>query len=365
MLATAQVGCTPSDVVRVTRSVPSAVCAVAALGLTASLVGGIGGPAQAATSSTRPFSDPVWWPLRTPSEVDCTTRNPGCSKHHHFYGVDVLSRGADKKWIHDAGVFSMGHGIAHIGDAVGRACPKSPDAEYSSTTFGKWVWVDHGAGVISRYAHLSSIAVKEGQRVSPATRLGTVGNTGVATYKSCSISYVTFGLKKPGIYGPSEGLEFSTVGVGTRDGKVLACDGDRRRTWPTDLSVAGSPTRMEDVPKGTVIPGSNRSCAADVPATAAKPSGVTLATAGAGSLKARWTKAPAGVDRVRLELGEYHPTTSSWDKEKRERWKDVSASTTSYTYSDLTNRKLWRVRVWFHTKAGWSAASSWVEKKTT
>ncbi len=337
--------------------------ALGALALVASVSGT--GPADAATSSSHPFSDPIWWPLRTPSEVDCTKSND-CRSPHHFYGVDVLSRGADKKWITDAGVYSMGHGVVHIGDAVGRPCPTSERTEYDGATFGKWVWVDHGAGLISRYAHFSKIEVDEGQRVSPSTRLGTVGNTGVASYASCKISYVTFGLKRPGIYGPAEGVEFSTSSVGRPDGKVLSCVGDKRKVWPTDLKLDGSPSRIETLPKGTVIPGRSRGCGAgDVPSTASKPSGVKLVTAGSGALKASWTKAPSGVDKVRLELGEYHPSTPGWDKEKREKWADLSATTTSYTYKDLTHKKRWRVRVWFHTKAGWSAASSWVERTTT
>lgn len=47
--------------------------------------------------------------------------------------------------------------------------------------YGNMVEVDHGNGIASRYAHLSSISASVGQRVSPGTRLGRVGSTGRST----------------------------------------------------------------------------------------------------------------------------------------------------------------------------------------
>ena len=45
---------------------------------------------------------------------------------------------------------------------------------------GRQVWVDHGAGVVSRYAHLSGIAagIMAGQRVAAGDIVGFVGNSG-------------------------------------------------------------------------------------------------------------------------------------------------------------------------------------------
>lgn len=340
-----------------------AAAAVGALGLAFAPCGSAS--AASVVDRAHPFSDPVWWPLRTPSVVDCTKSNPGCKNHHHYYGVDVLSKDRDNTNVYDgtAGVFAMGAGIVHMGDAKGRACGQ----KYPSTTFGKWIWIDHGGGVTSRYAHLAKISVEEGQHVSPDTRIGTVGNTGIANPDNCHIRYVNFSLKFPGIYGPAEGREFSRSTVGAADGKLLACDlKGNTQVWPDALKLDGSPTRIETLPKKTVLPATGNACRSGAPKTAAKPSGVKLATAGAGALKSSWTTAPHGVDKVRLELGEYHPTTSSWDKEKRERWKDFSTTTTADTFKDLTQRKKWRMRVWIHTpQQGWSAASSWVEKTTT
>jgi murein DD-endopeptidase MepM/ murein hydrolase activator NlpD len=46
---------------------------------------------------------------------------------------------------------------------------------------GNMVIIDHGGGVFSGYAHLSSITVTEGQPVSGGETIGAVGNTGLST----------------------------------------------------------------------------------------------------------------------------------------------------------------------------------------
>jgi murein DD-endopeptidase MepM/ murein hydrolase activator NlpD len=47
--------------------------------------------------------------------------------------------------------------------------------------YGKTVEIDHGNGVTTRYAHLSHIAVEEGQKVANGAILGHVGSTGRST----------------------------------------------------------------------------------------------------------------------------------------------------------------------------------------
>ena len=47
--------------------------------------------------------------------------------------------------------------------------------------FGNIVEIDHGGGVISRYAHLSAISVGPGKRVARGETIGLVGQTGIAT----------------------------------------------------------------------------------------------------------------------------------------------------------------------------------------
>jgi murein DD-endopeptidase MepM/ murein hydrolase activator NlpD len=43
------------------------------------------------------------------------------------------------------------------------------------------VEVDHGSGVVTRYAHLSAIQVGVGQQLEPGAVLGRLGSTGRST----------------------------------------------------------------------------------------------------------------------------------------------------------------------------------------
>ncbi len=47
--------------------------------------------------------------------------------------------------------------------------------------YGRMVEIDHGNGMTTRYAHMSSISVKEGASVEPGDLLGKVGSTGRST----------------------------------------------------------------------------------------------------------------------------------------------------------------------------------------
>lgn len=48
-------------------------------------------------------------------------------------------------------------------------------------SFGKLVEVDHGAGIRTRYGHLSKINVKKGQIISFGDKIGVIGNSGRST----------------------------------------------------------------------------------------------------------------------------------------------------------------------------------------
>jgi murein DD-endopeptidase MepM/ murein hydrolase activator NlpD len=50
-----------------------------------------------------------------------------------------------------------------------------------STGYGNTITLDHGFGLMTRYAHASRLLVRPGQRVARGERLALVGNTGLAT----------------------------------------------------------------------------------------------------------------------------------------------------------------------------------------
>ncbi len=47
--------------------------------------------------------------------------------------------------------------------------------------FGNTITIDHGYGIVTKFAHTSKILVRTGQRVSRGQRIALVGNTGLAT----------------------------------------------------------------------------------------------------------------------------------------------------------------------------------------
>jgi murein DD-endopeptidase MepM/ murein hydrolase activator NlpD len=78
--------------------------------------------------------------------------------------------------------FHAGVDIAtHKGSPVmATAAGKVTFAGYKGT-YGKVVYIDHGFGIMTRYAHLNRCHVKEGQRVSRGEVIGEVGSTGKST----------------------------------------------------------------------------------------------------------------------------------------------------------------------------------------
>ncbi|HPG37837.1 MAG TPA: M23 family metallopeptidase [bacterium] len=83
-------------------------------------------------------------------------------KHHN--GVDLVApRGAD--------VLATAEGT--VLEAVSRYTPNQ--------LRGKYIIIDHNNGFFTKYAHLSKVLVKPGQKVTRYTLIGKVGDTGRAT----------------------------------------------------------------------------------------------------------------------------------------------------------------------------------------
>ena len=68
--------------------------------------------------------------------------------------------------------------------AVNTSCPHNWGKNYSCGCgggYGNYVWINHGGGKETVYAHLTSVAVSVGTRVSGGQYIGTVGSTGHST----------------------------------------------------------------------------------------------------------------------------------------------------------------------------------------
>jgi murein DD-endopeptidase MepM/ murein hydrolase activator NlpD len=83
--------------------------------------------------------------------------------HHH----DKFHRGTDFRAKRGTPVYAAGAGIvAFTGRQHG---------------YGNVIYIDHGGGLVTRYAHLSRIEVKAGTPIDAAGRIGQVGATGRTT----------------------------------------------------------------------------------------------------------------------------------------------------------------------------------------
>ena len=86
--------------------------------------------------------------------------HPITGRHQHHAGVDVAAPSGTPVAAAAAGT------VVRAGSAGG---------------YGLLVEVDHGQGVVTRYAHLSATDVAPGQRVAAGAQLGAVGSTGRST----------------------------------------------------------------------------------------------------------------------------------------------------------------------------------------
>ncbi|WP_374547120.1 M23 family metallopeptidase [Rhodoblastus sp.] len=109
-----------------------------------------------------PFA-PLRQPLPGPLDVTSTYGY----RTDPFLGRPALHTGMD---------FRGDYGEPVRATAAGRVVSAGPAGGY-----GNMVEIDHGAGLATRYGHLSRIFVEEGQWISAGSELGAVGSTGRST----------------------------------------------------------------------------------------------------------------------------------------------------------------------------------------
>jgi hypothetical protein len=306
-----------------------------------------------ATSTSHPYSDPVYLPLHSKFYMDCAQSNPGCAAGHSVWQMDLIPYGQygnDGNTPSRAHVFAMGAGVLHVGSAKGAACPAK------TTSFGSWVWIDHGGGYVSLYGHLSDILVKNGSLVTAGEAIGTVGSTGKGG--NCSVNYTDIKVEHGGQNNAN------TVAIKT----LRACVGrsTKAAVWPS--AAHAKYAVWNDVPQHTVFPATTGACLpAGAPATAHAPTSTGLAPSGAGNLTARWAKPAAAskVTQVLVEFAAYHSSTKSWDSSTRETYVLLPTRSTSRQFTKLTRNHEYRTRVSFHNATGWSRASAWSVRRAT
>ncbi|MCQ4346107.1 M23 family metallopeptidase [Pseudomonas stutzeri] len=83
----------------------------------------------------------------------------------------------DRRLAFHSGVdFSIGTGAAVLAAAGGRVTRAASHGAY-----GKLLEIDHGNGLVTRYAHLSRFHVRAGEVVTPGQRIAAVGSSGRST----------------------------------------------------------------------------------------------------------------------------------------------------------------------------------------
>jgi murein DD-endopeptidase MepM/ murein hydrolase activator NlpD len=67
------------------------------------------------------------------------------------------------------------------GSSIRAAAPGRVTRAFYNSGYGRFVEIDHGYGITTRYAHMNRILVKKGDRVARGHQVGTMGRTGRVT----------------------------------------------------------------------------------------------------------------------------------------------------------------------------------------
>jgi len=148
---------------------------------------GQGGPLQVAAPdevvalAAPPDDDPISDNIQRLAALQRIARSlPLASPLDQFHVTSAYGKRRDpftKAWAYHAGLDLGGPRHAEVlATAPGQIIFAGPSGPY-----GKMVEVDHGMGIVTRYAHLGSIEVAVGEEVEFRHALGIIGNTGRST----------------------------------------------------------------------------------------------------------------------------------------------------------------------------------------
>jgi len=244
-------------------------------------------PKRVAAALEAGNTDPTWLPIRNSGSVGCTLSNCSNGQHGHW-AIDFVGKPGDS-------VYSAGSGTAYIG-SNSYACASSTGKESA----GAWVYVDHGGGFVSRYHHLSSIAIKNGQPVTNQTRIGAMGGSG--SYR-CVSTYLHYEVRSGGIHGTR-----------INPGQLAACRGQQYLTFP----AAWGWSSWNSVPRHKRAASSEaQTCGPDLAPPPKVPD--ASATSRGGGLKVSWQTSStqrrgerAGVTSAMIKYERYAPSVKRY-----------------------------------------------------
>lgn len=101
---------------------------------------------------------------------------------HPIYKTSIMHTGIDFTAPIGTEIYATGNGV------IGRV-------EKEGRGYGNNVIIDHGFGYETLYAHMSKIAVRQGQRVVRGDIIGYVGSTGSSTGPHCHYEVIKNGTK--------------------------------------------------------------------------------------------------------------------------------------------------------------------------
>ncbi|MBA3289002.1 MAG: fibronectin type III domain-containing protein, partial [Acidimicrobiia bacterium] len=184
--------------------------------------------------------------------------------------------------------------------------------------------------------HMDSIAAPDGALVTPATKIGEIGDKSLACNGSGTVNYLHFEVVHNGMHGDR-----------VNPGQLKACINGRTIRLPRAIGYDG----WNQVPYRLIgLPRTDSSCVPGSFATPARPSGVR-ARIGNEQVAVSWSLPPSGVSKVMIAVADYRPSRGVWSGWTYKRLDD---STSSYTYRNLYNGHPYRFKVAFHGADGYS-----------
>ncbi len=125
-----------------------------------------------AESDVVPSNEGFIWPVNTSKKISSPIGSrvaPGGFGSTNHKGVDICNVG-----------FTSSVFATKSGKVILASSPRQ-GSYYGGSGYGNYVVVDHGGGVTTLYAHLSTVSVSKGQTVSQGMVLGITGSTGAST----------------------------------------------------------------------------------------------------------------------------------------------------------------------------------------